>query len=96
MLNELWKTFNFSICEDNGKFCIPRSNCSLLELSSTSISGNSFEDSITGSTAITESHKLIKNFDSYLMCFIGKYSQNVFKDLIRPKVTRVIVGPSKA
>lgn len=25
------------------------------------------------------------------MCFIGKYSQNVFKDLIRPKVTMVIV-----
>lgn len=46
-------TFNFSICEATGRFCIPWSTWSLLELSSTSISGNSFDDNITGKTAST-------------------------------------------
>lgn len=32
------------------RFCIPCSSCSLLELSSTSISGNNFDESMTGST----------------------------------------------
>nr|GMC52007.1 hypothetical protein Iba_chr01cCG11580 [Ipomoea batatas] len=48
------KINSFSICEATERFCMPRSNCSLLELSSISISGNSFDDNITGSAAVEQ------------------------------------------